>query len=267
MPMKPFIILCLFFLFAVGCGSDATVKPLRVLFIGNSYTFWHNLPEIVAQMAHSQGKRLYYETSVQGGWDFQDHWEAGDALQLITENRWDVIVLQNHSFGGVGGVEAMMDYGQRFGEAIAATEAEVLLYVTWAYAEPLEWVQKSPEALALYTDMQAHVVKSYTALAEAIGGTLCPVGPAWEAFRAANPEIPLHHTDHTHPSPLGAYLSGLMFTTLLFGETPRDMPGTLYPYFTESERSTWGEVLVVEEEVRRKMEAVVAAVHDRFKQD
>ena len=50
-----------------GQETSDVSKPVRVLFIGNSYTRQHNLPEMVAQIANSKNRRLFYESVTPGG--------------------------------------------------------------------------------------------------------------------------------------------------------------------------------------------------------
>ncbi len=77
-------------------------KPLRVLFIGNSYTYFNNLPELLRAVAASQkdGPRIETEGSLSGGKSLQWHWENSRALEAIRRGGWDFVVLQEHSLLG-----------------------------------------------------------------------------------------------------------------------------------------------------------------------
>ena len=60
-----------FTLLWIVCSLSAQAEELRVLFIGNSYTAVHCVPEIVRIMAESKGHKLEYEQHTPGGRTFQ----------------------------------------------------------------------------------------------------------------------------------------------------------------------------------------------------
>src|SRR5688572_18130809 len=77
-----------------------SAKPLRVLFIGNSYTFFNGgLGTLVQQLALSakHGRPLDFVEVTKGGQTLEGHWKDGRALAAIRRGGWDVVVLQEHS--------------------------------------------------------------------------------------------------------------------------------------------------------------------------
>lgn len=255
--------LCLFVLLlpCVLFGAEAPgVRPLKVLFIGNSYLAWHTLPEIVAQMAHSQGKRLYYEMHTPGGRTFERHWNEGAAQEKIQSKQWDYVVFQNQSFQPVYDPDNMLAYGRQLAELVRANGSESVYFVTWAYARERDFIKENPDYQKLYPEMQARLNAAYAALAEATNGRLCPVGPAWAVFRERHPEVTLHHTDASHAAPAGGYLSALMLYRVLFDEPVAAMPATVYPYLDRKSIERWGDRIAIDPATRRAMEAVVNEV-------
>ena len=61
------LLLCLLSLPVVS----AAVKESSVYFIGNSYTFYNNLPTVVQAMAESRKIRLKVDASLQGAMDLR----------------------------------------------------------------------------------------------------------------------------------------------------------------------------------------------------
>lgn len=263
--MKLLILFILILPFCLNAQeNNQTSEPLRVLFIGNSYTGWHNLPEIVAQFAQAKGKRLYYEMVIPGGRNFERHWKEGEALKKIYQNKWDAVVFQNQSYEPVGDPEKMHKYGKRLADAVAETDARVYYFLTWAYAKERGWMKDAPEAKEKFKKMQEHLNESYFALAEETNGEIIPVGMAWEIVRTDNPETKLHHDDGSHPSQLGAYLSGLVMYAALFDDQAHSMPETVMPYFSPRDRDKWGDNITVTPERRAifekaAMQAIKAA--------
>src|ERR1700676_1442657 len=74
---------------------------VHVLFIGNSFTYYHDLPRMLADLAVA-GKQppLKYERETPGGYTLDKHWKEGKALKKIQSRKWNFVVLQDHSQAG-----------------------------------------------------------------------------------------------------------------------------------------------------------------------
>src|SRR5262245_23227206 len=71
-------------------GGDPTA---RVLFVGNSYTYFNDLPEMLAALAAAGGHALETRMVAPGGWRLRDHFEGGEALGVLRAEHWDFVVL------------------------------------------------------------------------------------------------------------------------------------------------------------------------------
>src|SRR5436190_1748641 len=81
-----------------GAGAQGDPQPIRVLFIGNSYTYVNDLPRMVAALAQAGKQRpLVHERETPGGYSFEKHWMDGRAVAKITGAKWDHVVLQEQS--------------------------------------------------------------------------------------------------------------------------------------------------------------------------
>ena len=68
--------------------------PVKVLFIGNSFTARNNLPGLIAQLAAAQGKLIQHRLISAGGASLRRHWNAGEALKVFENGHFDYVVLQ-----------------------------------------------------------------------------------------------------------------------------------------------------------------------------
>src|SRR5262245_55033615 len=66
-------------------------RPIRILFIGNSFTYVNNLPELVRGMAAALPSPIEIETKqvTVGGATLMQLWNGGPALAAIRGSRWD----------------------------------------------------------------------------------------------------------------------------------------------------------------------------------
>jgi hypothetical protein len=200
-------------------------KQKRVLFVGNSYTFFWNLPQLVTAMAASQGEDIYTQQSTSGGVNWKQHWDGDKELktqELIKNGNWDIVVLQNHSLSTTKNQDEFFDYGKKLISLVKSNGAQPLLYVTWAReANPL---------------MQKKINETYYKLAEETGSDILLVGSAWSEAKNLKPELDLFHPDSSHPSPQASYLTAALFYKKLSNKSVIGIPERLTSYDKENEK-------------------------------
>ncbi|QCK16264.1 hypothetical protein DCC35_16715 [Mangrovivirga cuniculi] len=200
-------------LLLISSPLSAQNDTVKVLFVGNSYTYFWNLPQVVEAMAETQDYPLIARQSTAGGTSLEQHWKGEkdlETISIIKSQQWDIIVFQNHSMSSIDNPESFMEYGKKFIELAREQGAEPYLYMTWAR-----------EANPMMFDT---IQKAYIKLAKETGTKLVPVGEAWQMARQNNPDIDLYDPDGTHPSPTGTYLIACMFLNQLTGLPVNDIP-------------------------------------------
>ena len=66
----------------LASALERTEAPQRILFIGNSYTFFWNLPQNLASMAASQNLSIEARQSTASGASLEQHWRLGMKVGL-----------------------------------------------------------------------------------------------------------------------------------------------------------------------------------------
>jgi len=214
--MKLPYLFILLFLSSCGIRSQEAVSsspPLdsgkKVLFIGNSYTYFWNLSETVEIMSQEMGHAITSNHSTAGGVNLGQHWREENGLSsktIIESGEYDIIILQDHSMRTIEHPDSLKIFGQKLNQSIQFSGATCYLYMTWAR----EW---DP-------NMQETITKEYSALAKDIAATIVPVGPAWERARQLRPKLKLYDNDGSHPSSLGTYLTACVFYGLINKTSP-----------------------------------------------
>jgi hypothetical protein len=187
--------------------------PVRVLFIGNSFTARNDLPGLIAGLAAARGKSMEHRLISAGGASLRTHWNAGEAQQAIRDGHYDFVVLQEQSTLPVKNARRMHENVRLFDEAIRAAGAKAVLYMTWAR-------QHAPESQQAITD-------AYAGIGRDLGATVVPVGLAWQRFLRKHDQPVLHDKDQSHPTPAGSYLAACVFLAVLFEESPVGIGGEL----------------------------------------
>lgn len=194
-------------------------KPLRVLFIGNSYTYVNDIPRMIRTLGETAGvpPRIESEEVTVGGARLADHWTTGTAQQKIALGGFHYVVLQGQSLEPVFSPESFADYATRFANEAVKVNARPTLYVTWARA-PGDGMYAFTETGGTPDALQDRLTKSYGAVAAKFPTALVvKVGEAFRASLAARPTLALHVEDRSHPSVAGSYLAACTFYVALSG--------------------------------------------------
>jgi hypothetical protein len=233
-------------LLALVLAPPSSAAPAtRVLFIGNSYTYFNNLPALVKTLAEAAGTGpVEVRMVAPGGWRLIDHWEKGEAREALRSGKWDFVVLQEQSQLGdpltVDGKPRVGSPAKVFAPAAARWAAEIaragarpVFYLTWAK-------QASPEDQALLN-------QAYSNAATEGGAVLAPVGIAWTLVREASPSIELFVKDGSHPSPAGSYLAACTLVAAIFRRNPEGLTGRVSgaPVNLETEKPEDGRTAVL----------------------
>ncbi len=200
-------------------------ETIHILFIGNSYTYYINLPGLLAYfMKTSRATTLKTKMVVEGGANLKMHCKGGKALQEVRRDKYDYVVLQEQSrMGGgykngvlqIGDPKTFFEYARRFDTEIKKSGAKTVFFLTWA-------------AEILPRGSQAKLNAAYKTIAKELGAILVPVGPVWQKVRKQKPDIQLYQSDSAHPSSVGTYLIACVFYKTLFNKSPIGLPSQSY---------------------------------------
>jgi hypothetical protein len=196
--------------------EDTAVEPgpITVLFIGNSYTFGNQLPDLVQEWAQEIGLDLSTEMIAKGGALLEQHAADAQTLATIAEMAPTYVVLQGQSYVPLVAPFTFYTGVAPLAQAAHAAGSTPVLFETWA----------RQEGHAMYSNelaghdpasMQQTLREAYKKAAADNDGIYAPVGDAWEVSLGANPELTLHSGDGSHAAMAGSYLAAAVFVGLL----------------------------------------------------
>lgn len=221
------VLLCLLVSPCITCvggegalADQSNEKPLRIFFIGNSYTLANQLPQVLTELGASANPPLKIEVGqhTPGGFTFQGHWSKRDILAKKmrrkpradasqAQSNWDIVVLQEQSQRPFLEREKMHDYARKLVAEIGEfNEGRFVFYMTWPR-------QNDPDRIEA-------IAEAYEGIAAELDATVAPVGRAWEHAIRERPDLNLYVKDGSHPNPLGSYLTACVFYAALTGATP-----------------------------------------------
>lgn len=175
---------------------------MRILFLGNSFTFFNDLPDTVGRLLNAEVGR-----NLRGGAYLYQHIDPADELcaitrKLLTEEKWDYVVLQDQSQGPITNPEEFHQAVNTLVPMIRAAGGKPVLYETWAYEEGSDTLASTGMT---FEAMQQGLTEGYRAAAQANDALIAPVG---QAFATARHISQLYDAaDHYHPSAIGSQLA------------------------------------------------------------
>lgn len=212
-----------------GLWAQPAKKPLRVLFLGNSYTYVNNLPSLLANFAAAAGDSLIFDSNTIGGYTFQQHSTNTTTLAKINQGTWDFVILQEQSQRPsfpLSQVQAdVFPYAKILDSLIHVANpcTKTMFYMTWGRKNGDASNCANFPPLCTYQGMDSLLRLRYTMMANDNEALLSPVGAVWRQLRKNNPTIELYQTDESHPSAAGSYAAAACFYTALFRKNPENV--------------------------------------------
>ena len=174
---------------------------MKILMLGNSFTYYNSLDRLIAQLTGWHVERI-----TRGGAYLFQFLNAQDELNIrlkeaLSKEKWDYIVLQEQSNTPVLRPKLFQASVQKLCELIRENNAQPLLYATWAYREGST---KLSSVNMSYQDMADALQNAYRSAAESNGALFADVG---EGFSAVLGTIDPYTGDDYHPSEAGSLVA------------------------------------------------------------
>ncbi len=195
---------------------------MRVLFVGNSFTFKNSLPALVRDLAAGDpgATPIFSVEYAAGGWSLHQANKDDGLDKLLQEVHWDVVVLQEKSWV----LSLPEDQWRRetypaardLHEKISAVGARTVLFMTWGYVRGDRWHERHDT----YAAMQGRLDSGYSKLGAELGAQVAPAGLAWAEALRREPSLDLWAGDGKHPGRLGSYLAACVFYAMVSGREP-----------------------------------------------
>ena len=194
-------------------------KPLRILFIGNSYT--RPLPDIFLKLVRSAGMEATIGKVNPNGMTLARHASTPNTIDKIKDEKWDYVVLQEQSqIPALEPKRSQMKSGAKnLHQEIRKSGAKTVLFMTWGRKNGDS--QNRPSDT--FHEMQSRLKEGYMEVAKDTGAIVAPAGMAWQEARKRNPKMDLFLTDGSHPNHKGSYLNACVFYATLYKRSPEDI--------------------------------------------
>ncbi|HNP96901.1 MAG TPA: hypothetical protein PKJ63_14775 [Cyclobacteriaceae bacterium] len=176
----------------IPAPEDADV---RVLFVGNSLTFFNDLPALVSELGAMDGIGIYSESITKPNYSLQDHWNEATVRTAIETRKFDLVIAQQGPSALPESQVLLLNYATLLANHCKDNDTQLAMYMVWPSKE------RSFD--------HDNVIYSYTQAAEKTGSLLCPAGLAWKYAWKVDPDLPLYTYDFFHPGVMGSVLAAM----------------------------------------------------------
>jgi hypothetical protein len=225
--------ICLIGNLLTGCGKTINTKQAdnlkqesvakesakSVLFLGNSFTYYNELPEIFKLLASAGGYNVSVDSVTKGGGKLLEfNNELAGEVSDKFKNKWDIVVLQEQSKIPTipkDRKESMYPSVRELNKKITENGAKAMMYMTWGYR-----YGDKDNGYATFEDMQEALKVGYMDIAQELSLPVAPVGLAFLKAKQKDKNINLWDDDNLHPNIKGSYLAGCVFYAEIFQKSP-----------------------------------------------
>ncbi len=189
----------------------------KVLFVGNSLTYFNSMPQTFESIANSLGNSTEVTVYAPGGTGFVHHLADQNVFNYFQQGDWDYIVLQpgsNESPGYSFPIQETLDRAQVLNDSIYAYNPCVnVLYYEISYGV---W-GNSAANLTTYNETMDLIRTNVSLLADSTKAFFAPVGEAFRtSWNADLSNMLWGSAGDIHPNAKGSYIAACVFYASIF---------------------------------------------------
>jgi len=199
-------------------GSYGTLNQAayKILFIGNSLTYFHEQPSMLYRLSSQLDKSLYIEQATIPGAQLYHHLSSEFTMDKISSQKWDAAILQegllNIAFTSehnyiITDIDSMKSI-------ILENNPDTKIYYFLPYS-----LKNGLSGGMTFLESQDLILKGTLKVAEKTDVMIAPVGQAWNNVILNRQDLELFASDGSHPSYKGAYLSACVYFAALFKQS------------------------------------------------
>jgi hypothetical protein len=193
----------------VVCLATFVQNPQRVLFVGNSLTFYNGgIDTCVSQIYTSLGKTGHFERYTIASQTLKNHFNDPAAISKIKNGNWDIVVLQGQSIEPIDPAtrDDFYTYARKLDSVITKAGANTYFYMNWAYVD---------SGTAMFNRLHA----AYDSIGRQLGAPVVPAGYAYQLLRPSKDSLNLY-VDNRHATVEATYMTSCMFYGFFSGQSP-----------------------------------------------
>ncbi|NVK51755.1 MAG: SGNH/GDSL hydrolase family protein [Flavobacteriaceae bacterium] len=167
----------------------------RILFVGNSLTYYNDMPNILRQIGKKFDKKIHTEMLCYPNYAIIDHLREGKVQQKIASEKYDYVIAQQGPSSQEQGRKMLINDGKKLVELCKKHSTRFGYFMVW------------PSKQYYFTFDK--VIANHKEAAKRNNTLLFSVGSYWKQYEAQNNTVSLYSSDQFHPSVAGSFFAAL----------------------------------------------------------
>ena len=191
----------------IGIGEfnlKSEPKSYHMLFVGNSLTYYNDLPKLVEAEALKKGYIVQTTMLAKPNYAIVDHWADGKVQQLINSKSYDFVILQQGPSSQNEGKEMLIDGGKKYKVLCQKNNTTLAYFMVWPSR--------------MYYETYDGVIANYSLAAQVNNAVLCPVGNVWKDHFDTTEDFSYYSEDGFHPSLKGSEVAAQVIVESLISD-------------------------------------------------
>lgn len=201
----------------------------KVLFIGNSFTYVENMPDLFKNIAESAGYKVKIQMHAPGGISVGDisqgtqaHMNNPVVYDNIRSDKWDYVVLQDNQgrfvldYGQFSASSLVIQGHQQIRDSVLKNNpcAKMVWFEGWGLKNGM------PPYGNTGIEMIERISANYHFMNDSLHQIIAPIGGAWKKLILTNPAIDPWSADEAHQSLAGSFLTAGVIYATIFRDNP-----------------------------------------------
>lgn len=175
----------------VDIHGDPETAKINILFVGNSLTYYNDLPKLVYDLGIAKGNSISTKMIAKPNYAIIDHLDNdNETKNEIKSQKYNYVVVQQGPSSQSVSRSLLFEGGRRFSELCNENNTKLAFFMVW------------PSRSNYHTF--DGVIKNYTDVAQMYNAILCPVGKRWKAHFDSTGDFSYYGSDQFHPSLIGS---------------------------------------------------------------
>jgi hypothetical protein len=204
-------------------SSGDRTGSISILFVGNSHTAMHDVPDLVCRMIRFRNPEKRVDAQLIGVGFLEDVARNPQCTQVLKSRPWTHLVLQAQKESKSGQFKYSEAEGVEFAKLGKSRGAAVIFFSEWG-------VRNTP-------GHGKRIERIYKNMAVTADAKVAPVGRAWDLALSARPGLALYAADGNHETALGAFLTACVLYGRLTNQNPAALASFPYPGLKDSDRA------------------------------
>ena len=202
---------------------EEQADPIKILFVGNSLTFYNDMPSIFKGIAEASDVTVETECLASGSYYLSYYANENNNYgakyrSYLANNNYDYVILQAQSTellrvydsSSLPSATTLVDLARDAG-------ATPILYMTWGLPEGYSFVTGTGDKYEYtYDTMTDALCDTYYKLGNELGVKVSPVGLNFRNYKNIYDEVDLICDDDKHPTFAGSYLAACTIYNTIF---------------------------------------------------